>query len=125
MERCRPLRDYSILVEKIRRYRKSGLPVSEAVDRAVEECVREDVLTDFLKGHKAEVIGMLLTEYDQAEHMRLLKEEGIEEGVANSIKSMMKTLGLSLEAALSALEIPSDKRQTYIDLLNRQGTPNA
>ena len=72
---------------------------------------------------------MLLTEYDQAEHMRLLKEagieEGIEQGVANSIKSMMKTLGLSLEAALSALEIPSDKRQTYIDLLNRQGTPNA
>ena len=137
MERCRPLRDYSILVEKIRRYRKSGLPVSEAVDRAVEECVREDVLTDFLKGHKAEVIGMLLTEYDQAEHMRLLKEEGIEEGieqgraegseqgVVHSIKSMMKTLGLSLEAALSALEIPSDKRQTYIDLLNRQGTPNA
>ena len=137
MERCRPLRDYSILVEKIRRYRKSGLPVSEAVDRAVEECVREDVLTDFLKGHKAEVIGMLLTEYNQAEHMRLLKEEGIEEGiekgraegieqgVVHSIKSMMKTLGLSLEAALSALEIPSDKRQTYIDLLNRQGTPNA
>ena len=137
MERCRPLRDYSILVEKIRRYRKSGLPVSEAVDRAVEECVREDVLTDFLKVHKAEVIGMLLTEYDQAEHLRLLKEEGIEEGieqgraegieqgVLHSIKSMMKTLGLSLEAALSALEIPSDKRQTYIDLLNRQGTPNA
>ena len=137
MERCRPLRDYSILVEKIRRYRKSGLPVSEAVNRAVEECVREDVLTDFLKGHKAEVIGMLLTEYDQAEHMRLLKEEGIEEGieqgraegieqgVLHSIKSMMKTLGLSLEAALSALEIPSDKRQTYIDLLKRQGTPNA
>ena len=80
---------------------------------------------------------MLLTEYDQAEHMRLLKEEGIEEGieqgraegieqgVVHSMKSMMKTLGLSLEAALSALEIPSDKRQTYIDLLNRQGTPNA
>ena len=53
---------------------------------------------------------MLLTEYDQAEHMRLLKEEGIEEGieqgraegieqgVLHSIKSMMKTLGLSLEA---------------------------
>ena len=75
---------------------------------------------------------MLLTEYNQVEHMRLLKEEGIEEGieqgraegieqgraegieqgVLHSIKSMMKTLGLSLEAALSALEIPSDKRQT-------------
>ena len=76
---------------------------------------------------------MLLTEYDQAEHMRLLKEEGIEQGraegieqgVVHSMKSMMKTLGLSLEATLSALEIPSDKRQTYIDLLNRQGTPNA
>ena len=132
MERCRPLRDYSILVEKIRRYRKSGLSVSEAVDRAVEECVLEDVLADFLRGHKAEVIGMLLTEYEQVEHMRLLKEEGIEEGraegieqgVVHSMKSMMKTLGLSLEAALNALEIPSDKRQTYIDLFNRQGTPN-
>ena len=57
----------------IRRYRKSGLPISEAEDRAVEECVRGDVLADFLKGRKAEVIAMLLTKYDQAEHMRLLK----------------------------------------------------
>ena len=120
MEQCRPLHDYSILVDKIRRYRKSGAMVREAVDRAVEECIREDVLAEFLKEHKAEVIGMLLTE----EHLRLVKQEGIDEGMTNtrvdSIRSLMKTLGLSIERAFNALEIPVEERQTYADLIKRQ-----
>ena len=132
MKQCRPLHDYSILVDKIRRYRKSGAMVRAAVDRAVEECIREDVLAEFLKEHKAEVIGMLLTEYDQAEHLRLVKQEGIDEGVAegmekgvtntrvDSIRSLMKTLGLSIERAFNALEIPMEERQTYADLIKRQ-----
>ena len=75
MEQCRPLHDYSILVDKIRRYRKSGAMVREAVDRAVEECIREDVLAEFLKEHKAEVIGMLLTEPCEAGRNRRRDDE--------------------------------------------------
>ena len=52
-------------------------------------------------------------------------EEGLNEGIAkgseltklNDIQSLMKTLGLSLEQALNALEIPNDEKETYMQKL--------
>lgn len=40
------------------------------------------VIKGFLDQHKAEVVGMLLTEYNEAEAMELFREEGREEGRA-------------------------------------------
>ncbi len=37
-------------------------------------------LKEFLIGHQSEVMGMCLTEYNEAETMQMFKEEGREEG---------------------------------------------
>ena len=37
-----------------------------------------------------------------------------------SIKNLMETLGLSLEAAMAALKIPQNEWQTYSELLKQQ-----
>lgn len=47
-------------------------------------------------------------------------EKGIEKGIVSSLKSLMTTLGLSIEAAMNALEIPESERTTYADLLAKQ-----
>ena len=52
------------------------LPFTEAVDMAIRECIRENILKDILINHRAEVINMLFTEYDEQEHMASVKEEG-------------------------------------------------
>lgn len=47
-------------------------------------------------------------------------EKGIEKGIVSSLKSLMATLGLSIEAAMNALEIPESDRSAYAELLAKQ-----
>lgn len=48
------------------------------------------------------------------------RAEGRAEGILSNIKSLMATLGLSIEAAMSALEIPESERKMYSELLAKQ-----
>ena len=78
-EACRTLRDYAIYTDKIRAYTEK-MELAEAVDRAINECIEEDVLRDFLMEHKAEARAMSIFEYDQERHMQQEREAGIEKG---------------------------------------------
>ena len=78
-EACRTLRDYAIYTDKIRAYTEK-MELAEAVDRAINECIKEDILRDFLMGHKAEARAMSIFEYDQERHMQQEREAGIEKG---------------------------------------------
>ena len=78
-EACRTLRDYAIYTDKIRGYTEA-MELPEAVDRAINECIEEDVLRDFLMEHKAEARAMSIFEYDQERHMQQEREAGIEKG---------------------------------------------
>ena len=71
---------------------------------------------------------MLLTEYNEAEAMRLFKLEGREEGrkegreesLLRSLKSLMKKLKLSVEQAMDMLDVPSEARKTLALKLNNE-----
>ena len=78
-EACRTLRDYAIYTDKIRGYTEA-MELPEAVDRAINECIEEDVLRDFLMEYKAEARAMSIFEYDQERHMQQEREAGIEKG---------------------------------------------
>ena len=56
------------------------IELPEAVDRAIDECIRENVLRDFLMEHRAEARAMSIFEYDQERHMQQEREAGIEKG---------------------------------------------
>lgn len=90
MDHCKILRDYAILVDKIRKYRKENADMEAAVSRAVDECISGDVLAEFLLAHKAEVIEMCLTEYNEEETMAMLREEYKEEGLEEGLKEGLK-----------------------------------
>ena len=61
-------------------------PLAEAVERAIDECIAEDVLKDFLTKHRAEAKAMSIFEYDQEKHIRQEREEAWEEGQASGLK---------------------------------------
>ena len=46
--------------------------------------------------------------------------KGRTNGILSSIKSLVKNMGVSVEQAMSVLEIPEAEQQKYIDLLERQ-----
>lgn len=72
METCRTLDEYSQYVARVRDYVKK-LPIEEAVERSVTECIREGILSDFLKSQRAEVVAMSILEYDEEVELRKLR----------------------------------------------------
>lgn len=81
MERCKRLREYAQFIARIREYLDGGTGIDEALDQAVNDCIREGILEDILSEHKAEVITMFLTEYDEERHMAMEREDGKAEGL--------------------------------------------
>ena len=79
MESCQILKEYAQYVSKVRTYKKT-LSLNEAVEKAVEECIREGILREFLLKHRAEVVAMSIFEYDREWEEELLRKEEFEAG---------------------------------------------
>ncbi len=85
MKSCKTLRDYSIYVDKVRTYANECSSLQEAVERAVEECIKNDVLKDFLIKWRLEAINVSIFEYDEEKEMKRIRQSereiGREEGM--------------------------------------------
>lgn len=112
MEKCRTLKEYCMFVECIRKH-KACMEISEAVDRAVTECIQKNILADFLTAQRAEVVAMSIFEYNQEEEMKKIRaaeysvgeeagiekgralgrEEGKAEGRAEAVLELLEVLG--------------------------------
>lgn len=64
MQHCSTLKEYALYVAKVRHYAAS-MPLYKAVEHAVDECIKEDILTEFLTQNRAEVINMSIFEHDK------------------------------------------------------------
>lgn len=85
MTKCEVLKDYTIFVDKVRSYYRD-MPLTEAVDRAVDECVNDGALGRFLDKHRKEVRNMVLTEFDEEKYLKMMREEEWAEGHATGLK---------------------------------------
>ena len=56
------------------------MPLTAAVDKAVDECINEGVLVDFLKNNKSVVKNMSIYEFNKELHEATIKEISREEG---------------------------------------------
>ena len=131
MQHCNTLNEYAQYVAKVRHY-AADMSLDQAVERAVDECIREGILAEFLTCNRNEVISMSIFEYDkELEEKKLRKAEyeagheagfsegekyGIERGTfLNSIETarrMLKFQEFSLEkiAAISGLSLDEIKK---------------
>ena len=82
-ERCPELKQYMQYIDKVRKYGKE-MELKDAVIKAVEECIRDNILRDFLMEQKAEVVRMSIYEFDEEREMAIIRaderELGREEG---------------------------------------------
>lgn len=78
--------------------------MSEAVDETVNECLRNGVLEDILRKNRAEVMDVVLTEYDEERHIKNEKELSYEEGQTEALLIFLEALG----------DIPDRLRQKII-----------
>ena len=73
MEECHILREYAQYVAKVRKYTKE-MNLDGAVELAVDECIQEGILVEFLRRNTSEVVAMSIFEYNQEEEERKWKE---------------------------------------------------
>ena len=77
---CKVLEDYAILIDTIRKYQENETEMEVAIIKAIDQCIKNNILVDFLKEHKSEVIDMCLEEYDEEKTLKMLADEAREEG---------------------------------------------
>lgn len=130
LEQCRALREYAQYVDCVRQY-SACLPIHEAVTQAVDVCIQNGILSDFLKANKAEVMSMSIFEYDEEAARKAMQntffEQGKEAGLAEGKKAGLaegKETGLRLakeifalrDAGLSIQEIASQVQLSAEDI---------
>ena len=78
-EKCPVLKQYTQYVEQVR-YNSANMPLEQAVEEAIEYCVRHDILKDFLLKQRAEVVKMSIFEYDEEREIELIRRDEREIG---------------------------------------------
>ena len=109
LENCQTIQEYSIFVETVRKWKE--IDPQNGFEKAVEECIENNILREYLKRKTKEVINMLLAEYDyetdiavqRAEEREIAFAEGIEQGIeqgsyqkALETAAAFKRLGLDI-----------------------------
>lgn len=83
LEACKVLKEYAQYVAMVRKFAMEK-PLAEAVEQAVDTCIKNGILEDFLRKNRAEAIEMSIFEYDEEKHLtserEIWKQEGILEG---------------------------------------------
>ena len=121
MEQCQTLREYAQYVTKVRNYTKE-MELDAAVERAVNECIHEGILSEFLRMNRMEVIAMSIFEYDKEEEEKKLRkaefEAGVEEGEMRKAKEtalMLQEMGLSTEKIAHAVNLGEEIVRKWIE----------
>ena len=76
------LYDYSYFVHCVRQWKSKGLEFDDAIAHAIQDCVKANIMKEFLSKHGSEVENMLFTEWNWDTALKVQKEEGREEGRA-------------------------------------------
>ena len=122
MNACHTLRDYSEYVARIRTY-SDEMPLTDAVEKEITECIHENILRDFLLKNRAEAKAMSIYEYDEEKTLRMFREEGYEDGERNG--KIQATIEMCLEFNLSSdaivqklmtkFQFSENQAQEYLD----------
>jgi hypothetical protein len=89
VRRCRLLSEYSAFIAKVRELAKQGEDREEAMKQAIKYCRKHDILKEFLKEHGAEVINMLLTEWNLEDARAVWFEDGERKGLENVARNAL------------------------------------
>lgn len=101
LELCRPLMDYANFINHVKINIQNGMINEDAVENAVDYAIKENYLDGWFKAHRAEAIGMILTEYDEKQVMQQLADEYMEEGMKKGMDKGMDNMSALTKTLLS------------------------
>ena len=123
MKNCGILKEYAAFVDISRQYISEREDRNEALNMAVDYCIEQGILSAFLRKNRAEVLGMLLEEFDAEKYERTLREEGREIGdavrLADSVRNVMLKSGVSLNEACDMIGVTAEQYEAARKLVEK------
>ena len=129
MEKCRLLYDYAAFIGLIRDYVSQENDINTAVTLAINQAISHNILKEVLSVHTAEVRDMILTEYNEEQHIKNEKNisyddgfndgfndgvecgivQGVERGIEQGIIKGIEQTKIEAIKNMIKLNIPKDK----------------
>lgn len=83
LAKCPTLRDYMYFIDAVREYhiKNNFTDLGSAIEQAINQCIRENVLREFLIEHRTEVTRMMTMDYTFERRLEFQCEEAMEKGV--------------------------------------------
>ena len=108
MKMSHTLWEYAEYTASVRKHAEE-MELAEAVERAIEECIKEGILKEFLEKNRVEAKSMSIFEYDQEKHMRQEMEEAWEEGKKEGKRELLcKLIQKKIQKGKTTAEIAED-----------------
>ena len=80
MEECLVLREYTAFVSRVRENHNAGMELNQAVEKAIDDCIADHILEDFLIERRDEVRHMVVIDNTWERREQLIREEEREDG---------------------------------------------
>ena len=95
LSKCPTLKEYMEFIEEIRKRKESGSGLDNAIADAIDYCIENNILAEFLQKNRDEVMVMLCAEYsledykaDMEQYVQELKEQVAEQVSLNSCRRL-------------------------------------
>ena len=94
---CKPLKQYSLFVDAVRR--NIAVDKEHGFEKAIKECIQNDILREYLQRKSKEVLNMLIGEYDYDADIAVQREESFDMGrLEGSLQAKLETARLMKQA---------------------------
>ena len=80
LKECRPMYEYSWFIQQIKDYLAQGWSRDDAITQAVQDCLDNGIMVEFMQEHGSEAVNMLYTQWNWDDAMEVEREEAYEEG---------------------------------------------
>lgn len=117
MESSHTLWEYAEYTARVRKY-AHDMPIADAVEKAITECIGEGILQEFLEKNRAEAKKMSIYEYDEEKHMRQEREQWYEIGREEILLELIRkkvTKGKSPDQIAGELEMGETEIRRIIE----------
>ena len=92
MEECLVLREYTAFVSRVRENHNAGMELNQAVEKAIDDCIADHILEDFLIERRDEVRHMVVIDNTWERREQLIREEEREDGRREGRKAALQSM---------------------------------
>ncbi len=116
LDRCTPLREYSQFIESVRR--NTAIDPEYGFEKAIDECMENGILRDYLERKSKEVRNMFTAEYDYDMDIAVQREEAMMHGMQKGMQrgKEERNSAIVLNMFSEGLDIQTISKYTQLDI---------